>query len=136
MLIEALYDANPNYTSAAGVPLPTRRGVMEDLHFALASNDLTRGWVPQHVLLLYHSFEDTVVPEVNRQSAANSLGDWVIKIHASGALQFDHVNTGIQFFLGTEEFTAIRKLAKAPVHQTIQDARDMKNNYDPNSIDF
>lgn len=133
---EALYEANPNYTSAAGVPLPTRRGVMEDLHFALASNDLTRGWVPQHVLLLYHSFEDTVVPEVNRQSAANALGDWVIKIHASGALQFDHVNTGIQFFLGTEEFTAIRKLAKAPVHQTIQDAINMKNNYDPNSIDF
>ena len=131
----ALYDANPNYTSAAGVPLPTQRGVMEDLHFALASNDLTRGWVPQHVLLLYHSFEDTVVPEVNRQSAANALGEWVIKIHASGSWQFDHVNTGRQFFLGTEEFTAIRKLAKAPVHQTIQDARDMKNNYDSNSLD-
>lgn len=131
----ALYDANPNYTSAAGVPLPTRRGLMEDLHFALASNDLTRGWVPQHVLLLYHSYEDTVVPEVNRQSAANSLGEWVIKIHASGSWQFDHVNTGRQFFLGTEEFTAIRKLAKAPVHQTIQDARNMKSNYSPNSLD-
>jgi len=123
-----LYDTYKNvYTSAAGVPLPTHRGLMEDLHFALASNNLTKGWVPQHALCLYHSKEDTVVPEVNRQSAVSSFGEWIIRLHASGHLQFDHVNTGVQFFTGTAEFDAIRALSKAPVHQTTSDVTHIKD---------
>lgn len=131
-----LYNTNANtYTSAAGVPLPTQRGLMEDLHFALASNNLTKGWVPQHTIFLYHSFDDSVVPEVNRQSAYNSFPDWVIKLHASGTWQFDHVGTGRQFYLGTEEAEAIRVLSKAPVHQTTATVANIKSNMDPNSLD-
>jgi surface protein len=125
---QALYTAySDTYTSTAGVPLPTQRSLMQDLQFALASNNLTKGWTPQHAMFLYHSYDDSVVPEVNRESAGNSFGEWVIKLHASGAAQFDHVGTGRQFFLGLAEFAAIRELADAPVHQTLQDAIDMKN---------
>ena len=108
--------------------MPTQRGLMFDLQYALASNNLTKGWVPQHAVFLYHSNDDSVVPEVNRESAGNSFGQWVIKLHASGAIQFDHVGTGRQFYLGTAEAEAIRMLSKAPVNQTIQHAIDMKNN--------
>lgn len=61
---------------------------------ALASNNLTKGWVPNHAVFLYHSYDDSVVPEVNRESAGNSFGQWAIKLHASGAGQFDHENYG------------------------------------------
>ena len=120
-------DYHNSYTSTAGVPLPTQRGLMYDLQYALASNNLTKGWVPQHAVFLYHSNADSVVPEVNRESAGNSFGQWVIKLHASGEMQFDHVGTGGQFLLGTAEADAIRTLSKAPVNQTIQHAIDMKN---------
>ena len=125
----ALYNNNPNYTAAAGVPLPTQPGLMEDLQRALASNDLTKGWVPQHVIFMYHSKHDTVVPEVNRESAGNSLGEWVIKVKAGVGIQYDHVGTGTQFFLGTEEKQAVNVLANAPLHQTIEDARRIKAHY-------
>ena len=125
---QTLYTANSStYTSTTGVPLPTQRGLMQDLQFALASNNLTKGWTPQHAMFLYHSYDDNVVPEDNRESAGNSFGQWVIKLHASGALQYDHVGTGRQFYVGTAEFAAIRELADAPVHQTLQDAIDMKD---------
>ena len=76
---QSLYSAySDTYTSEAGIPLPEHRGLMEDLHFALASNNLTKGWTPQHALCLYHSRYDTVVPEVNRESAGNSFPDWVL----------------------------------------------------------
>lgn len=83
--------------------------------------------MPQHAIFLYHSKDDTVVPEVNRESAGNSFGEWVIKLHASGAIQFDHVGTGTQFFLGTAECAAIRQLSSAPLVQTIDDAISMKD---------
>ena len=122
-----LYDNyKDTYTSAAGIPLPTERGVMEDLHFALESNNMTMGWQPQHPIFLYHSYDDTVVPEVNRERAVNTIGEWVIKLHASGALQFDHVNTGKQFFLGYEEFDAIRALSKASVFPTLEEVAKMR----------
>ena len=50
---------------------------MEDLHFALESNNMTKGWQPQHPIFMYHSFKDTVVPEVNRERAGNTIGEWV-----------------------------------------------------------
>lgn len=133
---ETLYDMNKiNYTSSIGIPLPTKRGVMEDLHFALESNNMTKGWQPQHPIFMYHSFKDTVVPEVNRERADNTIGEWVIKLHASGHLQFDHVGTGVQFFLGLEEFNAIRALAKAPLHPTVDQVTKMRNDYGSNSVD-
>ena len=44
---------------------PTGHGVMEDLHRALESNNLTVGWTPQHRVAFYHSTYDTVVPYAN-----------------------------------------------------------------------
>ena len=123
------------YTTSIGIPLPTKRGVMEDLHFALESNNMTKGWQPQHPIFMYHSFKDTVVPEVNRERAGNTIGEWVIKLHASGHLQFDHVGTCVQFFLGLEEFNAIRALAKAPLHPTVDQVTQMRKAYGSNSVD-
>ena len=47
------------------IPTPAGRGVMEDLHRALASNSLVGGWTPTHRIGFYHSTYDTVVPYVN-----------------------------------------------------------------------
>lgn len=44
---------------------PTQRGLMQDLHRALESNNLTVGWKPQHRIAFYHSVYDTVVPYAN-----------------------------------------------------------------------
>ena len=131
--IYSLYYNHPNYTN---IPLPTQRGVMEDLHYALESNNLTHGWLPQHAMFLYHSYEDTVVPESNRESASYAFGSWVIKLHASfGDLQFDHVGTGVQYFMGTNETNAVEALAGAPYHQTIQDAINLRNNFSSSDLD-
>ena len=128
-LREAL-SAHPNYATEVA-PLPAHRGLAEDLHFALENNSTVRGWQPQHAIFLYHSYDDTVVPEVNRAIAANTFGDWVIKLHASlGSAQFDHIGTGREFFIGTEEPKAIRALAGLDYHQTLDDVRAMKDNYD------
>lgn len=45
--------------------VPAGRGVMEDLHRALASNSLVSGWTPTHRIGFYHSTYDTVVPYAN-----------------------------------------------------------------------
>ena len=93
-----IYDQNKStFTDAAGIPLPTKRGVMEDLHFALASNDMTKGWTPQHTILLYHSKLDPVVPFVNATSAKNSFGAWSV-LHTSNI--DNHNNAGTDFFQG------------------------------------
>lgn len=126
---KALYLANANnYTSSQGIPLPTHRGVMEDLHFALESNNLTVGWQPQHAIILYHSTEDTVVPEKNRERAYNTLGNWVIRQQASGS--WDHVGQGRTFYLpvaGCQLFEDIKVMQNAPVHQTLTDLNNIKN---------
>ena len=133
--LRVIRSANPYFTSVP-VPLPTHRGLVEDVHFALESNCTIRGWQPEHAIFLYHSYEDTVVPEVNRESAGNALGEWVIKLHASvGSVQFDHVGTGREFFIGSEEPNAIRALAGMSFHQTLDDVRQLKNNYDQSSLD-
>ena len=131
--ISNLYNSSPNYMN---IPLPTHRGVMEDLHFALESNNLTKGWAPQHAILLYHSYDDNVVPETNRQSVSNAFGSWVIKLHASfGDMQFDHVGTGIQYFMGTNETNAVKALGVAPYHQTIQDVINIRNEFSSSDLD-
>ena len=135
MYFSNLYDAyKDNFTSPSGIPLPTKRGLNEDLHFALESNNMTKGWQPQHPIILYHSYEDTVVPEVNRERADNTIGDWVIKVHASVGTQYDHVGTGRQFFLGTEEFNSIRALANASVHPTVEEVGQIRESFG-NSVD-
>lgn len=104
----SLYDANQNtYTSAAGIPLPAHRGVIEDLHFALASNDMTRGWSPCHAIFLFHSNADTVVPFDNAQSAKNRLGGYVV-LHESD-LGHDHVPAGTDFFAQDSEIDIVMK---------------------------
>ena len=94
-----LYQQNKNtYTQAAGIPLPQHRGVMEDLHLALASNDMTKGWTPKHSLLLFHSRGDNVVPYDNAVKAKNAFGSKVTLEDAPNGL--DHGDSGLDFFRG------------------------------------
>ncbi|MBO7120089.1 MAG: hypothetical protein J6W03_07210 [Bacteroidaceae bacterium] len=97
-----IYNNNKNtFTSAAGVPMPEHRGVMEDLHLALSSNDMTSGWNPSHPLLLFHSKGDNVVPYVNATRAKNALGSKVNLENAPNGL--DHIDSGIDFFRGDDD---------------------------------
>ena len=97
-----IYDKNKNsFTSAEGIPLPDHRGLYEDLHLALASNDMTSGWNPQHQILLFHSSGDTVVPYVNAIRAKNALGKKVLIEDALNKL--DHVDSGLDFFRGDSD---------------------------------
>ena len=63
MLTEDCYKYFQSLT--ADTPVPTEPGVMEDLHRALESNNLTKGWTPQHRVAFFHSTYDTVVPYEN-----------------------------------------------------------------------
>lgn len=98
-----IYDNNKNtFTNAAGIPLPSHRGLFEDLHLALASNDMTSGWNPVHPILLFHSTGDTVVPYVNARRAKNALGiNNVYLVDAPNKL--DHVDSGMDFFRGDSD---------------------------------
>lgn len=97
-----IYEDNKDtFTSAAGIPLPQQRGVYEDLHLALASNDMTSGWNPSHTIKLFHSKGDTVVPYVNAQRAKNALGSKVSLEDAPNKL--DHVDSGLDFFRGDSD---------------------------------
>ena len=61
-------------------PVPTGRGVFEDLHRALASNSLVSGWTPRHRIGFYHSTYDTVVPFANLMSFVRHQKDlWYYK---------------------------------------------------------
>ena len=53
------------YFSGSHSSLPSDRGVMKDLHRALASNARVSGWTPSHRIAFYHSSYDTVVPYEN-----------------------------------------------------------------------
>lgn len=89
------------YKTAEGIPLPTKRGVMEDLHMALASNDLTNGWTPSHHILLFHSKADTTVPYDNAERAVAKLGKWAV-LHTA-TMGHDHLDSGEDFFAGASE---------------------------------
>ena len=93
-------DYKDSFTSASGIPLPTHRGVMEDLHFALASNDMTSGWEPKHTIKLFHSKGDRVVPYVNAERAKNALGGKVDLTTAPNGQ--DHGESGVDFFKGDD----------------------------------
>lgn len=53
---------------------PTGHGVMEDLHRALESNNLTVGWIPQHRIAFYHSTYDTTDNYMNTKFDGTSTG--------------------------------------------------------------
>lgn len=89
------------YKTAEGIPLPTKRGVMEDLHLALASNDVTQGWTPTHHIMMYHSEADTTVPYDNAERAVAKLGKWVVLFSAK--YNQDHLKAGEDFFAGTAD---------------------------------
>ena len=105
-------------------PVPTERGLMQDLHRALASNSLVSGWTPTHRIGFYHSTYDTVVPYANLLSfirhqkglkyynddwtravkgvsGFTTVGDpsqadvYIIDNHSSN----DHVNAGRDFYM-------------------------------------
>lgn len=92
-------------TSAAGIPLPSQRGVYEDLHFALAGNDMTRGWQPKHKLRMFHSQTDTVVPYVNILSAWSNFSS-MISFYTFTNGQ-DHVDSGTAFFGQPENYQVV-----------------------------
>ena len=71
---------------------------MEDLHLALASNDITNGWTPRHHILLFHSTGDTTVPYDNAERAVAQLGSWAV-LHKADNKQ-DHIESGKDFFRG------------------------------------
>lgn len=97
-----LYHANKDTYTSAGVPLPSRRGTIEDLHYALSSNDMTEGWTPQHAILLFHSNSDNVVPYANAERAKAKFGKWAV-LHTS-TLGHDHVEAGTDFFQSDNYF--------------------------------
>ena len=101
-------DYKNSYKQASGIPLPSHRGVMEDLHLALASNDMTYGWTPQHAILLFHSTSDTVVPYDNAEKAKNSFGGWAV-LHSS-KLGHDHVPAGTDFFQSDDKMDIAKSL--------------------------
>jgi hypothetical protein len=87
-LKEMLTEEGYNYfTNAANFEVdgkrvtPTQRGLMQDLHRALESNNLTVGWKPQHRIAFYHSAFDTVVPFANLCSFVKNQTDLTYYLH-------------------------------------------------------
>lgn len=70
---------------------------MNDLISALESNNLTKGWTPQHPICLFHSMRDTVVPYpncVNARDVFHSMVTlYVLDIYTSK----DHVKACADF---------------------------------------
>lgn len=60
---------------------PSGRGLMEDLHRALASNSLVSGWTPTHRIGFYHSSYDTVVPYANLLSFISNQDELCYYFH-------------------------------------------------------
>lgn len=96
--VYAYFSNNDNFNS-----LPTVRGVCEDLHMALESNNLTKGWTPTHPVKLWHYRSDTVVPYDNATSANTNLGAQCSLYTAGDNIfdpQWDHVGGGRVFYTG------------------------------------
>ena len=66
-LVQMMTETAYGYFNALsqGSSVPSDRGVMKDLHRALASNARVSGWTPSHRIAFYHSTYDTVVPYEN-----------------------------------------------------------------------
>ena len=72
-------------------PVPSDRGVMKDLHRALASNARVSGWKPKHRIAFYHSTYDTVVPYDNLLSFISSQDDLNYFINKDKEHYFDGI---------------------------------------------
>ena len=120
---DSLLVHNPNYATA-GITLPSKSGVSEDLHLALESNNLTRGWIPEHTICLYHSTNDDVVPYQNCSRVQASFGNRVIFYASSN--NGKHTPTGTEFFTSKSREEAINMLAGLPVHPD-NDATGIEN---------
>jgi len=107
---------------------PSKRGVWEDLHRALDYNNLTKGWNPEHPLILYHSWGDDAVPITNRSNAKDAFGEWVECKDPSIGL--NHVATAIEFLGGTEKFLAVNKLATSDVYNELKNLGSVEPVYE------
>lgn len=97
-----LNDANFTYATNALQRTPAGRGVCQDLHKALESNNLTVGWKPWHRMVLFHSYGDEVVPYVNAQNALSAFNDSYyvkhVKFTDSKEANMRHVKVGTSFY--------------------------------------
>jgi len=92
------YLSNPeNFNS-----VPTEKGdVWQDMHRALADNNVVTGWEPQHRIQFIHSKGDMVVPFANYLSFldAHSFGEGELFRLDYSVTPSDHVEVGTSFFL-------------------------------------
>lgn len=72
--------------------VPSDRGMMKDLHRALASNARVSGWTPSHRIAFYHSTYDTVVPYENLLSFIRHQDGLNYYFHSRQRSQNAHVN--------------------------------------------
>ncbi len=108
-----LLDQYPDYSSY-NIPLPEQSSLAADLHLALEHNNLTAGWIPSHPVFLYHSTGDDVVPFDNYLIAAKNFGEQAT--FYPSIMNSNHVNTGMEFFIGTQRTECLRLLASADNH--------------------
>lgn len=108
--VYAYFSNNDNFNS-----LPTVRGVCEDLHMALESNNLTKGWTPTHPVKLWHYRSDTVVPYDNATSANQNLGSQCSLYTAGTGIDpgWDHVGGGRVFYTGINVGDAENEMLEA-----------------------
>lgn len=71
--------------------VPSDRGMMKDLHRALASNARVSGWTPSHRIAFYHSTYDTVVPYENLLSFIRHQNGLNYYFHSRQRSQNAHV---------------------------------------------
>jgi hypothetical protein len=92
---------------------PKGRGLMEDLHRALESNNLTKRWQPGKPICLFHSTKDTVVPNDNFVSARDAFKGKVT-LYLDNSDTKDHVkacaNFMFTFFGAAPDIKFIRTL--------------------------
>ena len=92
------YLADPSNFSS----VPTEKGdAYKDLHRALADNNVTTGWEPQHRIQFVHAKGDMVVPYGNLLSFCDAHPDGENKMYSVNTHldTYDHVKAGTLFFL-------------------------------------
>lgn len=70
---------------------------MNDLISALESNNLTKGWIPQNPVCLFHSLHDTVVPYDNCVSARDAFNNKVTFYLDDRSTNSDHIKACTDF---------------------------------------
>ena len=77
-------------------------GKMSAIQNALEMNNLTRGWMPQHPMFVFHAEKDEVVPFVNYESASAAFPGKYFKGKKYTKSDGTHVTTGTTFYLWRE----------------------------------